>query len=42
MTKWKTINVSREVYLKLIELSSKESIKKGKKVSINEILKKIV
>lgn len=37
--KWKSVNVSKDVYIKLVEISSKESIKRGKKISINDVIK---
>lgn len=34
----KNLTVSEEVYQKMIELSSKESLKQKKRISINDIL----
>jgi predicted CopG family antitoxin len=36
----KTLTVSEAVYKKLIEISSKESLKQKKRVSINDILER--
>ena len=39
--RWKSINVSIELYLKLLETASKESIRRGKKISLNDVIKDI-